>query len=140
MTLRDELDTIFRSDRALREAETRLLAGADPDALADVLADADRLARLVDDLLVLERQASPAAAADPVDLTALVHAVAAGAGPDVTVEHADSAATTGDAAALRRALENLLANATVHRAPPVRISDSQESSESPADRDACDDP
>ena len=108
---------------ALRgNAEYLARHGADPDALADLLADADRLARLVDDLLVLERQATPAAAADAVDLAALVREVTARAGPDVAVEHADSATTTGDPAALRRALENLLANARVHGAPPVRVS------------------
>jgi len=38
MKMRDELETIFRSDRALREAETRMLASGDAEALADVLA------------------------------------------------------------------------------------------------------
>ena len=40
MKMRDELETIFRSDRTLREAETRLLAHDDAEALSDLLAAA----------------------------------------------------------------------------------------------------
>jgi two-component system, OmpR family, sensor kinase len=106
-TTRDELgdlsDALNRMldalDRA-RESERRLLAdashelrtpvtslrgnaafarrhGADPELLADLEADAERLSRLVDDLLALEREAGAERPDEEVDLEAVVAAVVA---------------------------------------------------------------
>jgi signal transduction histidine kinase len=46
--------------------------GANPEVLADLLLDTRRLQRLVDDLLVLEREAASAVPDAPVRLDALV--------------------------------------------------------------------
>src|SRR5205085_10113825 len=51
--------------------------GADAEVLADLQRDAARLARLVDDLLVLERSGAAEQAPAPVDLAQLVSDVAA---------------------------------------------------------------
>jgi len=60
--------------------------GADPAALADIEADAERLAALLDDLLALAREdAAEAPAREPVDLAQLARAVAEGR-PAVAVE------------------------------------------------------
>jgi len=92
--------------------------GATPEALADLRADAARLARLVDDLLVLERAETASAAGEPVDLRELVRLESAGRERVVVGELAD-AQVRGDAEALRRALANLLDNALLH-GPPAR--------------------
>jgi signal transduction histidine kinase len=95
--------------------------GADPEALADLRADVERLGRLVDDLLVLERPAPSV----PERVAVALHevagdAAAAAAGPvEVTVR--EPAWVAGDPEALRRAVDNLVANATTHGTPPVRI-------------------
>ena len=106
-TTRDELGELSGAlnrmldalDRA-REAERRLLAdashelrtpvtslrgnaafarrhGADAELLADLEADAERLARLVDDLLALEREAGAERPDAEVDLEAVIDAVVA---------------------------------------------------------------
>jgi two-component system, OmpR family, sensor kinase len=96
--------------------------GGDDAVLADLLADAARLARLIDDLLVLERREGPTVASEHVDLAALAHEVAAlhpGAG--VRVEVGTPAMVQGDRAALARAVGNLVANAVAHGAPPVVV-------------------
>ena len=104
--------------------------GADADVLADLERDAQRLARLVDDLLVLERQggdapadASGIDAYSEVELDRLVQEVAA--------EHAavrlgavEPVRLRGDAEALRRVVANLIENAIVHgpSGQPVDVS------------------
>jgi len=144
---RDELGALSESlnrmldalDRA-RESERQLLAdashelrtpvtslrgnaafarrhGADDELLAELEADAERLSRLVDDLLALEREAGAQPPAEEVDLEAVVAAVA-GDPPDgdVRVVVCDTAplAVRGQAGALERALRNLVENACVH--------------------------
>jgi two-component system OmpR family sensor kinase len=94
--------------------------GADAEAMADLRADAERLARLVDDLLVLERQGQGVPARETVALGDLARAAAEG-DDDVAVEVVFPAVVEGDPASLRRALDNLLANALVHGRAPVRI-------------------
>ncbi|QEC50383.1 HAMP domain-containing histidine kinase [Baekduia soli] len=95
---------------------------ADPETIADLSADVDRLARLIDDLLVLERHTQAAATRAPVSLTATARAVARAAGDDAAVLAPDGdVVVRGDGDALRRALENLVANAQTHGRPPVRI-------------------
>jgi two-component system, OmpR family, sensor kinase len=94
--------------------------GADAAVLADLRHDAERLARLVDSLLALERAAAGAgASADaPVQLDALAAAVVAEQGPGrVRLERAEAVTVRGDADALRRALGNLIENGLVHGPP-----------------------
>jgi signal transduction histidine kinase len=92
--------------------------GADPDVLADLQRDATRLARLVDDLLVLERVGTPAEASRNVDLAKLIGAVVQDF-PDgrVAIRGLDPAGTTGDPDALGRMLTNLIENGLVHGPP-----------------------
>ncbi|MEA2493472.1 MAG: two-component system, OmpR family, sensor kinase, partial [Thermoleophilaceae bacterium] len=52
--------------------------GTDPDVLADLRHDAARLARLVDQLLLLERQDGAGPAEEPVDLAEIARAAVAG--------------------------------------------------------------
>lgn len=91
--------------------------GVDADALEDLRSDADRIARLVENLLTLEREGAPGADLHPVALDELVSATVArlrsgverirlGAHEHVEVE--------GDEQALARALSNLIENAFVH--------------------------
>ncbi|MGO9900243.1 MAG: sensor histidine kinase [Solirubrobacteraceae bacterium] len=91
--------------------------GVDAEALEDLRSDADRIARLVEDLLTLESEAAPGADLRSVALDELVNATVArlrrGAerirlGP---LEHMHVA---GDEQALARALSNLIENAFVH--------------------------
>jgi signal transduction histidine kinase len=90
--------------------------GADPEALADIESDAERLSALLDDLLALAREdaAEPHADEALVDLAELVHAIAR-EHPMANV-HASNGAlhVRGDRAALERALSNLIENAERH--------------------------
>jgi signal transduction histidine kinase len=95
--------------------------GADDETIADLRADAERLSRLVDDLLALERQTQADPGADPVALDELAHAIAAAHAGPVTVSAPEPVATRGDAEALGRALDNLIANALLHGSPPVTV-------------------
>jgi two-component system OmpR family sensor kinase len=94
--------------------------GADPEALEDVRADTERLARLIDDLLVLERQAESPHARGPVSLDALARAAAA-LDPRVKSDAPEPVAADGDEEALRRAVENLVANALTHGEGTVSV-------------------
>jgi two-component system, OmpR family, sensor kinase len=95
--------------------------GTDAETVADLAADVDRLARLVDDLLVLERHTQAAAPRRPVALDDVARAVAAEADGLVAVDAPSPVWVAGDADALRRALENLVGNALTHGHPPVRV-------------------
>jgi signal transduction histidine kinase len=88
--------------------------GVDDDVLADLQRDALRLAQLVDDLLVLEREGTPRELR-VLQLDELVgeavrdhDAARLRTGPLADVR------VTGDEEALRRAVENLIDNALVH--------------------------
>ena len=103
--------------------------GADPEVLEELQRDARRLARLVDDLLALERaDAGVVSSGDPVDLADVVReVVGAHLGEDrgrVGIAGVDHALVRGDQSALARALENLVENALVHgpEGGPVTIS------------------
>jgi two-component system, OmpR family, sensor kinase len=91
--------------------------GADPEVLAELQHDAERLARLVNDLLVLERADAAPAQGVPVDLEQLVRGVVGAHGGDdgrVVVGRCDPVVVAGDPDALGRAVENLVENGLVH--------------------------
>ena len=97
--------------------------GSDPEVIDDLEADAARLARLVDDLLALERESGAARPRRPVHLDELVRAAAAGR--EGVVAAVDGPLTvSGEPDAIERALDNLLENAARHGPPggEVRIS------------------
>ena len=101
----------------LGNAEFAARHGADPEVLEELVRDARRLARLVDDLLVLERAgASGGSEAGPVDLSRVVGDMVATHGADgrVSAAQVDAVWVSGDASELARALENLVENALVH--------------------------
>jgi signal transduction histidine kinase len=96
--------------------------GADPEVIADLEGDAERLGRLVEDLLALERESGAERPLRPVRLDQLVEAAAAGR--DGVVATVDGPVTvSGEPDALARALDNLLENAARHGPPggEVRI-------------------
>ncbi|MEO9177203.1 MAG: HAMP domain-containing sensor histidine kinase, partial [Gaiellales bacterium] len=107
---------------ALRgNAEHLARHGADPEALADLTGGAERLARLIDDLLVLARE--DAAAPPPserISLAELAARVAEGS-PLVDLDVREDARTLGDGGAIERALTNLVENAAVHGPAGGRI-------------------
>ena len=91
--------------------------GADEEVLADLRRDAGRLARLVDDLLVLERAGEGERELAAVELDDLVEAVVHGHddGADrVKLDRVERVRVQGEPEALRRVLENLIENALVH--------------------------
>jgi signal transduction histidine kinase len=95
--------------------------GADPEALADLAEGAARLARLVEDLLVLAREdAAPPPTETHITLGELVARVTRGA-PRVELDLRSDAIVAGDGAALERAVGNLVENARVHGPPGGRI-------------------
>ena len=89
--------------------------GATPALVADLEADAERLARLADDLLTLSREEAAEASGDDVRLDELARA----AGAD-SVE-AENVTVAGDRAALERAVSNLVGNARRHGRGAVTI-------------------
>lgn len=93
--------------------------GPTPDLVADLQADAGRLTRLTDDLLALSREESAHLPADDVDLTELAQA------SDADDVHGPSVRVRGDAAALTRAIANLVENARRHGAGRVTITTAQ---------------
>jgi signal transduction histidine kinase len=87
--------------------------GPDPEALADIEADAARLSALLDDLLALAREdAAAPARGEPVDLAALA-AEAAAADPRAT-SAGERAIVLAERPALERAVGNLVRNARKH--------------------------
>jgi signal transduction histidine kinase len=98
----------------------------DPPNTADLLADVERLTRLVDDLLLLARadDAPGLARSEPVDLTGLVRDAAGrytGARVPVTVADGEARWVAGDQQALRHVVVNLVDNAVRHAASRVTV-------------------
>jgi signal transduction histidine kinase len=105
-------------------------SGAQLDAAVQAAVDeAERMARLIDDLLVLARSDADQVliAPGPVDVDELLAVTAqgyAGTGPAdaVTVDSSQGLVVLGDGDRLRRALTNLIDNALRHGGTPVRLS------------------
>ena len=95
--------------------------GATAEVLADLDHDAERLARLADDLLALSREEAGTIPRDEVRLDELASAAAARE-TDVDLHAPAPVTIRGDAGALARALDNLVENARVHGPPGGRIS------------------
>jgi two-component system sensor histidine kinase MprB len=90
--------------------------GASPELIADLERDADRLARLVDDLLVLERAGGATQEPRRVELDDVLAGVIAEHGADGRLRRGpvEHVVVEGDPDALARAIENLVENALVH--------------------------
>jgi signal transduction histidine kinase len=89
--------------------------GATPELIAELEADAERLARLADDLLTLSREEAADSPRDDVRLDELARAASADR------VDAESVTVAGDRAALERALANLVENARRHGRGAVTI-------------------
>jgi two-component system OmpR family sensor kinase len=83
--------------------------GATPELISELEADADRLARLADDLLVLSREEAAARPSEVVRLDELAREA-----PVAHVSAPRPVSVLGDRAALERAVANLVENAKQH--------------------------
>ncbi len=89
--------------------------GADPEVMEDIRRDTERLARLVDGLLALERASGGIGEQVPVDLGALASSVvAARRDPRVRLGAVQHVTVQADGDALARAITNLIDNGLVH--------------------------
>ena len=95
--------------------------GATPELVADLQADAERLARLAEDLLVLSREEAAPLTNDEVRIRELVD----GSGLDEVTS--DDVVVRGDQRALARALANLVDNAQRHGQGRVIVTAAAES-------------
>ncbi len=114
--LRAPLRAIDGFGQALLEDYAPQLDATGQDYLHRVRAAAQRMGRLIDDLLGLSRVSRVELDPKPVDLTRMARAIAAelsrqDPSRDVTFEIAPDLVVRGDAGLLRIALENLLGNA-----------------------------
>ncbi|WP_307249136.1 sensor histidine kinase [Catenuloplanes indicus] len=120
-----ELRSPLASMRVQLEVAQRLPGDTDwPAFVDDLMLDADRLSRLVDDLLLLARADDSAEAARrtaPVELAELLTDLAARYPAVVFTPPAEQYWTDGDADALRRAVSNLLDNAGRHARSAVTL-------------------
>ncbi len=132
--LADTLNRMLASLESARERERRFVAdaahelrtpitallgnaafvarhGADPAAIADLEADAQRLSRTLDDLIALAREEG---AGPPAGVVRLDEVVRRGASAPVVVTAPHPVRVLGDEAALERAVRNLIENALLH--------------------------
>jgi signal transduction histidine kinase len=121
-----ELRSPLTNMRTELEVAQRLSDSTDWPALSgDLLADVERLTRLVDDLLLLARAddeaTRPAAPVQPVELGQLLAEVAARYPAVTFTRPAEPLRTTGERDALGRVVANLLDNAVRHAAGTVRL-------------------
>jgi two-component system, OmpR family, sensor kinase len=94
--------------------------GASDELVAELQQDAERLARLADDLLALSREEAAPTPGEVVRLDELARGAGAGdTAVDVVAD--EPVSVLGDRAALERALANLLQNAHRHGPPQGRI-------------------
>jgi two-component system sensor histidine kinase MprB len=137
------LNRMLSSLQAARETERRFLAdashelrtpvttllgnveyaarhGADEELISELRADAARLARLVDDLLVLERAGATERPGSTVELSDLASAITRERDGRVRLGEIEPVRVLGDADALRRAVENLIENGLLH-GPPAGV-------------------
>ncbi|MGA5308401.1 sensor histidine kinase [Micromonospora taraxaci] len=132
-----ELRSPLTNIRTELEVAERLADRTDWTAVtANLLADTDRLSRLVDDLLLLARldEAPPSRGVGPVELGVLLAEVAARyPSPPVRVESPPGPLwTTGNADELRRVLANLVDNAVRHADSAVVLATEASSTAGPA--------
>ena len=92
--------------------------GATPELVEELEADAERLARLADDLLALSREES---AGEPTEVIRLDELVRAASGSRVESGTVEPVAVRGDRAALERALASLVRNAELYGPEEGRI-------------------
>jgi signal transduction histidine kinase len=94
--------------------------GAAPEVLEDLEQDAERLARLADDLLALSREEAGTIPDEAVRLDELAND-AGSRDADLDLYAPEPVTVRGDSGALARALDNLVQNARLHGPPGGRI-------------------
>jgi signal transduction histidine kinase len=121
----------------LGNVEYAVRHGADAEVLAELERDARRLARLVDDLLALERgtgELRPVALEQLVGRLAREHPAAA----RIRLGPLEPATALADAAALGRAISNLIDNAVLHGPPQGMVEVALHAREGSARLSVCD--
>jgi two-component system, OmpR family, sensor kinase len=99
--------------------------GADQETLDDLLADAERLSRLVDELLALAREDRAGPPVEQVRMADLAEAAgAAAADARLTLRVRDPGWVVGERPSLERALTNLIENARIYgpAGEPIEVS------------------
>jgi K+-sensing histidine kinase KdpD len=127
--LRTPITTIYGLARILRQRGDRLEATARVEAIADIEAEADRLYRLVEDLLVLSRAESGRVQieAEPVNVARLVSHIVDAESQRLPGRRfllsapASLPLITAEATYVEQVVRNLLTNAAKYSEPPAAI-------------------